>query len=455
MSARYRASDTVMAAWALLLVILAADAAWAQDIAAVASAANETAAADAAAAVSAITDIGVAAAADVVAPAAVAADATAISNEITTQLAQFGSVPAASPASGGYVLIPDYYAQTCPSFYDILLRIAVPRILRDPGLFPGLLRLHFHDCFTTGCDASLLLDIAPEREGDDKYQVEKRSTKNERLRLPVFTLLDDIKAECERRCSLVVSAADILTATTWVALKMQPYYLLPGRLPPLYLGRKDAMTTYIDNANGLPGSTEDAEGVMDKFAAQGFSKKDVAVLIGVHTIGNIACEYVLERITSDAISTAPNKADLARYVNICKLKTGTGAPLTAMQARRLSWTNLKKLDIESGDEDAMTFADAITPNRFDSAYYASIRAGRSHLVVEIQMQESKDARTRAAMRAAPANWLQNFGKVWTKLSLLVPPSGTQLEVRPNCRCPSTVSREPLDECAFAREKTKY
>jgi hypothetical protein len=66
-----------------------------------------------------------------------------------------------------------------------------------------------------GCDASLLLDIAPERAGDDKYQVEKLSGKNDRMRLPVFTLLDDIKAQCESRCLGVVSAADILTAATW------------------------------------------------------------------------------------------------------------------------------------------------------------------------------------------------------------------------------------------------
>jgi hypothetical protein len=34
----------------------------------------------------------------------------------------------------------------------------------------------------------------------------------------------------------------------------------------------------------------------------------VVLSAGVHSIGNIACEYVLERITNDAISRAPNKS---------------------------------------------------------------------------------------------------------------------------------------------------
>jgi hypothetical protein len=56
------------------------------------------------------------------------------------------------------------------------------------------------------------------------------------------------------------------------------------------------------------------------------------------------------------------------------------------------------------------------------------------------------------MRAAPVNWLKKFGDVWTKLSMLQPPAGTQLEVRPSCRCPSTVS---VGDCAVARGKTRY
>jgi hypothetical protein len=114
MSAQPKAKSTVWAAWALLLVVLAAHAAWAQDIAAATSAAGAAAATvDPAAAVAADTDIGAMAAADVVAPAAVSADPNAIIKEILQQL-QLGpasAAPQVSPASAGSALSRDYYAQ--------------------------------------------------------------------------------------------------------------------------------------------------------------------------------------------------------------------------------------------------------------------------------------------------------------------------------------------------------
>nr|CAD1838839.1 unnamed protein product [Ananas comosus var. bracteatus] len=59
---------------------------------------------------------------------------------------------------GGEALSMNYYGMSCP-FVEPIVRIVVNQALqKDPTLAAGLLRLHFHDCFVQGCDASVLLD---------------------------------------------------------------------------------------------------------------------------------------------------------------------------------------------------------------------------------------------------------------------------------------------------------
>ncbi|KAH7532333.1 hypothetical protein FEM48_Zijuj04G0008700 [Ziziphus jujuba var. spinosa] len=59
------------------------------------------------------------------------------------------------------------YGQLSPTFYDetcqprrSIVRGIIAQVLfnTDPRIAASLIRLHFHDCFVNGCDASLLLD---------------------------------------------------------------------------------------------------------------------------------------------------------------------------------------------------------------------------------------------------------------------------------------------------------
>ena len=70
----------------------------------------------------------------------------------------------------------------------------------DPTLAGPILRMHFHDCFVRGCDASVLIAGA----GTER-------TAGPNLSLRGFDVIDDAKAKIEALCPGVVSCADILT----------------------------------------------------------------------------------------------------------------------------------------------------------------------------------------------------------------------------------------------------
>jgi hypothetical protein len=63
-------------------------------------------------------------------------------------------------------------------------------------------------------------------------------------------------------------------------LKTLPPYWGPGSLPPPVCGRKDSLTSLKEVAEALPGSTEDPSRLVKDFEAKGFTKNELAVLVG-------------------------------------------------------------------------------------------------------------------------------------------------------------------------------
>ncbi|CAN6483479.1 unnamed protein product [Victoria cruziana] len=128
-----------------------------------------------------------------------------------------------------------FYDHICPQAESITQGFVKEHIPNAPPLAAALLRLHFHDCFVRGCDASLLLNSTKNNKA------EKDATPNMSLR--GFTFIDAVKSKVEEACLGVVSCVDIvaLVARDAVVVTGGPYWKVPT-------GRRDGTVSLASKA---------------------------------------------------------------------------------------------------------------------------------------------------------------------------------------------------------------
>ncbi|KAE8714288.1 Peroxidase 12 [Hibiscus syriacus] len=97
-----------------------------------------------------------------------------------------------------------FYQNTCPILEFIIRDYLISVFTNDIGQAAGLLRLHFHDCFVQGCDASVLLDGSASGPG------EQQAPPNLSLRARAFEIINELRNRIENACGRIVSCADIL-----------------------------------------------------------------------------------------------------------------------------------------------------------------------------------------------------------------------------------------------------
>ncbi|XP_031103533.1 peroxidase 2-like [Ipomoea triloba] len=186
-------------------------------------------------------------------------------------------------------LSPFFYQRVCPLALPTIRRIVFNAVLQERRMGASLLRLHFHDCFVNGCDASILLDSTSTIDSEKNSLANANSARG-------FEVIDRIKSVVDKVCNgPVVSCADILAVAA-----RDSVLALGGPSWTVQLGRRDSTTaSRTDADNNLPSPFMDLTALIDNFSKQGLDVKDLVALSGGHTLGLAQCRTFRDRIYND------------------------------------------------------------------------------------------------------------------------------------------------------------
>ncbi|ESQ46723.1 hypothetical protein EUTSA_v10027848mg [Eutrema salsugineum] len=292
-------------------------------------------------------------------------------------------------------LSPHYYDQSCPQADHIVTNAVKKAMSNDKTVPAALLRMHFHDCFVRGCDASVLLD------SKGKNKAEKDGPPN--ISLHAFYVIDNAKKALEEQCPGVVSCADILSlaARDAVALSGGPTWEVPK-------GRKDGRISKAIETRQLPAPTFNISQLQQSFGQRGLSMHDLVVLSGGHTLGFAHCSSFQNRIHN---------------FNLQKQVDPTLNPSFAASLNVICPAHNKV-------KNAGATMDATT-TYFDNVYYKMLMQGQSLFSSDQALLTTPSSKKLVAKYASSMEEYERaFVKSIIKMSSI---SGNGKEVRHNCR----------------------
>ncbi|XP_062190388.1 peroxidase 1-like [Phragmites australis] len=229
----------------------------------------------------------------------------------------------------------DFYNTSCPGVEKLVRDELALKFAADVTLPAALLRLHFHDCFVRGCDASIMLKS---HNGTAEQDADPNST------VRGYEAIEGIKAKVEAACPLVVSCADIVAMAARDAVNFSQ-----GPLYQVETGRRDGNVSLKEEAlKFLPPADGNVTVLTEYFAVQNLTMKDMVVLSGAHTLGIAHCPSFSKR--------------LYNY-------TGAGDQDPSLDA-----AYAKNLATVCTPENVASVQplDPLSPKKFDQGYYQSV-----------------------------------------------------------------------------------
>ncbi|KAL6329771.1 hypothetical protein AAG906_037476 [Vitis piasezkii] len=272
-----------------------------------------------------------------------------------------------------------FYSYTCPEVESIVKETVTDHFNSNPTIAPGLLRMHFHDCFVRGCDASILLTGS---------STERTAGPNSLLR--GYEVIDDAKTRLEAACPGVTKRA------SWKGS----------------IGQRDGRVSLASEITNLPAFCDSIELQKQKFVDKGLNDQDLVALVGGHTIGTSACQFFRDRLYN------------------FNTTTGSGADPAFLP-------QLQALCPQNGDASRHVALSISSPNTFDAFFFKNLKSGRGILQLDQKLWE--DASTRSYVQRflgirglQGLNFNVEFGRSMVKMSNIGVKTGTEGEIRRVC-----------------------
>ncbi|XP_073026437.1 peroxidase 72-like [Primulina eburnea] len=302
--------------------------------------------------------------------------------------------------SGSY-LYPQFYDRSCPRAQQIVYSIVSRAVAREARMAASLLRLHFHDCFVKGCDASVLLDSSGSIVSEKGSNPNRNSARG-------FEVIDEIKSALEQECPDTVSCADImaLAARDSTVLAGGPRWEVP-------LGRRDSLGASLSGSNSnIPAPNNTFQTILTKFKLKGLDIVDLVALSGSHTIGKSRCVSFRQRLYNQSGNSQPDFTLDESYAS-----------------------QLRATCPRSGGDQNLFSLDFVTPTKFDNTYFKNLLSFKGLLNSDQVLVTKNQVSLELVKNYAADNelFLEQFAKSMVKMGNIFPLTGARGEIRKNCR----------------------
>ncbi|KAI5661413.1 hypothetical protein M9H77_20736 [Catharanthus roseus] len=283
-----------------------------------------------------------------------------------------------------------FYSTSCPNAESIVESAVRASFQSDRTIAPGIVRMHFHDCFVNGCDGSILIEGA---------NTERTSNFNTNVR--DFEVIENAKTQLESACPGVVSCADILALAA-----RDSVVLTGGQTWQVPTGRRDGRVSLASDVS-LPRSRDPVDLQIRMFSDKGLNTQDLVALVGAHTIGTTACGAFSYRFTSLNGSADP---------------TIDPTFLSQLQSQCPTGGNGNRVPLDTDSE-----------NTFDTSFFTNLQNGRG--VLESDQRLWSDTSTRAVIEPflrITGSFDTQFARSMVKMSNIEVITGIAGEIRRVC-----------------------